>query len=261
MTLPAPPFAGGTDPRLDLFLDGLLEGEELAAFERELRDSPGLRRQVELQASVDEGLRGLYGYREAAAFVPLLPPAVLGRVDAADRPVVRAGPALRWRGYAMAAAVLLSVAGLYAVYIGRSTAIDRSLSPETVYAMVEGPEFVCTTDEAFAAAVMDRLGQPLMLAAGGAEGIEAVGWAYGDGYQGEIIGEKTLVLITRVRGEKVLVFMDRVREDRPLSIAPGKGLNLFRRVAGSVVLYEVTPLERAEVIDRLYDPRKGPPPG
>ena len=82
----------------------------------------------------------------------------------------------------------------------------------------------------------------------------------GNGYHGKIVGSKTMVLINKVHDQKVLVFMDRLRDDRTLELPPGVGsdLNIFRREVGKLVLYEVTPLDKPEVIDRLNPPAQAP---
>lgn len=248
----------GEDPRLDLYLDGLLEGDDLAAFERDLAASPALRRQLEAQQRIDAELRRLFAYDPARAASPQPEPtAIAGRIDgttvSTKRPAAPSPTIRRLRLYAIAAVLLLALAGSWAAYVHLTTpTFDKVLSPAEVYAMVDQPEFVCETDAEFAAAIDDRLGQPLVLAA--APGIEAIGWAYGDDYNGRIVGRKTMVLINKVRGQKVLVFMDRRRDDRALDTPPSSGLNLFRREVGDLVLYEVTPLDQPEVIPRLNIP-------
>jgi anti-sigma factor RsiW len=257
--------SGGVDPRVDLYIDGLLSGDELAAFERELAGSESLRRQLESQDRIDTGLKALYAY-DPTRVEMLVAPSVIGRVDsrsaaptAPPASATKAGSLARLRWYGLAAAVCLAAAGIWATYVNLTTpSFEKFLGPAEVYAMVDKPEFVCKNDQEFADAVEKRLGQPLVLAA--APGIEALGWAYGDDYNGKIVGAKTMVLINRVGDQKVLVFMDRKRDDRTIAVPAGSGLNLHRREIGSLVVYEVTPLPKAEVIDHLYDPRTGKPP-
>jgi hypothetical protein len=263
MTAPST-FPDGVDPRIDLYIDGLLTGEDLTAFERELRESAGLRAELKAQERVDADLREMFEYDAMRAGDPLASsPVVVGRIEPApdgsvtvvrpERPQSRG----RFRWYAVAAVLLLGV-GIWATYINLTTpTFEKFLSPAEVYAMVDQPEFVCKDDREFAAAIEKRLGQPLVLAA--APGIHAIGWAYGDDYHGKIVGSKTMVLINKVHDQKVLVFMDRLRDDRTLELPPGMGsdLNIFRREVGKLVLYEVTPLDKPEVIDRLNPPAQG----
>lgn len=270
------------DPRIDLYLDGLLTGDELSAFERDLAASPELRAQIEAQSRIDAGIRELFAYDPSRAVLPesVAPgasqagrnPAPVARIGPETTPELvahpPAGPRLhsgrdgravgatmhrRLRVYAVAAVVLLSLAASWVAYINITTPrFDNLLSPDAVYAMVEKPEFVCRDDAEFAAAIDKRLGQPLVLAA--SPGVTALGWAYGDDYSGKIVGPRTMVLINRVDEVKVLVFMDRLRDDRPLSVRADGGLNLFRREAGALVLYELTPLEKPRVIEHLVPP-------
>lgn len=249
------PTGGG--PRVDLYVDGLLEGGQLAAFERELRGSAALRAELESQERIDGELRRMFVYDPTRAGEPIAvsAPDVIGRVDGrasagSDR---KSGSIARFGWYGLAAAVLLAGAAVFNIVMDRRTAIDRTRTPTAVYLATDKPEFVCKDDTEFAAAVKKQLGQPLILAA--APGIEALGWAYGANYNGKVVGDKTMVLITRVDGEKVLVLMDRLRDDRTLDDQPlGEGLHLFRSVVGSIVLYEVTPLPKMRVIENLRVP-------
>lgn len=241
------------DSRIDLFIDGLLEGEDLASFQRELERSPRLREQVEAQQRIDAGLRGLFAYDASRAAVPG-PPAVIAGIDKAGvRSSRRAWPR---RALALAAGLALVAAGAWSVYVNLTVPrVENLLNPSTVYAMIDKPEFVCTTDAEFAAAVRGRLGQPLVLAS--APGVTPLGWAYSDAYNGRIVGRRTLVLICTVDDRKVLVFMDRLKDDRPIELPPQSGLNLYRRTIGPLVVYEVTPLPGPRVIDHLREPRDG----
>jgi len=252
--------AGNGDPRIDLYVDGLLDGEQLAVFERELGESAVLREALEAQERIDGELRKMFVYDARRAGEPMGRAApvegnrdVIGRIDQTTSQRASAGSGGRLRWYGLAAAVVLCGAAVLSVYVQRRYEIERTLSPGAVYAMVQGPEFVCKDDAEFAEAVRKRLGQPLILAA--TPGVAALGWAYGDDYNGKIVGDKTMVLINTVDGEKVLVFMDRLRDDRKLDAAPlPDGLKLFRREVGSLVLYEVTPLARPRVIESLVVP-------
>jgi hypothetical protein len=248
---------GEYDPRIERYLDGLMGPEERAEFEREHGGSEALEREMELQARMDAGLRELFRY-EAPASLKLEAAPVAGRIGPGTAaPAARTGWSNpRTRLLAVAAALVLG-AGAFSIYTNIAlTPPPKYVSPQVVWNRVDKPEIVCTTDEAFANAVKDRLGEPLVLAA--APGIEAVGWAYGDedAYEGKIIGRKTFVLITRVHGDKVLVLMDRLREDRKLETPTEPGLKVFRRTIGRLVLYELTKHDNPEVLDKLRPPGK-----
>ncbi len=256
-----------TTDRIARYLDGLLTGPDLAAFERAMETDADLRREVEMQERVDQSLRRVMPYtpreiRFDGVGAPAAPPA---RPEL--RPVPAEGPtphareraapsSLPWRRlrwYAAAAAVLLVAAVTVNILTRERVPL---VAPDRVYTrLVEGgfkPEFVCTTDEAFAKAVRDQFGQALVARA--ADGLALLGWAYGNQYEGRVVGFRSLVLLTRVDGEPVVVLMDRASEDRSLSVPAGSGLRLFRKRIGDLVCYEITPREKARVLDLLYDP-------
>lgn len=248
MTPPSP--TGAADPRIDLYLDGLLSTDELASFERDLAESPALQTALRTQREIDSNLREMYAFDTSRTVTPESP-AVIGRADETSQRAGERSRTGRMRLYA-AAAVLVIAAGALSIYLQNAFTTSRTIGPAMVYSMVDQPEFVCKDDTEFAAAIKKQLGQPLILAA--APGIESLGWAYGDDYSGEIVGKKTMVLINRVRGEKVLVFMDKLSADRPLAMDPTSGLKLYRQQIGSLVVYEVSPLDQPEVITRLKIP-------
>jgi hypothetical protein len=252
-----------TTDRVARYLDGLLSGGELARFERALETDADLRRELEMQERVDRSLRRVMPYTareirfDGAGATPApqlrLVPGEAPRAESRARSDPAGLPWRRLRWYAAAAAVLLVAAVTVNILTREHVPL---IPPERVYArLVEGgfkPEFVCTTDEAFAKAVRDQLGQALVARAAGS--VALLGWAYGNQYEGRLIGFRTLVLMTRVEGEPVVVLMDRVGEDRSLGVSAGSGLRIFRRRIGDLVCYEVTPREKPAVLDLLYDP-------
>lgn len=253
-----------TTDRIARYLDGLLTGPDLAAFERALETDADLRRELEMQERVDQSLRRVMPYtpreiRFDGAGAPAASPArpelrlVPAEGPAPDARERGSFPWRRLRWYAAAAAVLLVAA--VAVNILTRERVPL-IPPDLVYArLIDGgfkPEFVCTTDEAFAKAVRDQFGQALVARA--ADGLALLGWAYGNQYEGRVIGFRSLVLLTRVDGDPVVVLMDRVSEDRSLGVPADSGLRLFRKRIGNLVCYEITPREKPVVLDRLYDP-------
>ncbi|MBC7835981.1 MAG: hypothetical protein H7Y88_12910 [Phycisphaerales bacterium] len=267
MTLP-PQTPPPPDP-LELYLDGLLEGVALAAFEAELARNPALRRQVELQSSIDAQLAA--GFRPpsaaslpAASFTAGSAPAdaiapgtapMAGRISPAPSSVGR-----RLRYYAAAAAILLSLAGSWSVYVNLTAPKFGVVTPQAVYQRLVSsgfnPEFVCTTDEAFVAALVDRFGQGGAVVMEPTPSIELVGWAYANGYEGVTISPDTLVLMARVEGEPVIVLMDKASRDRTLKKPELESLDMFRRTVGGLVLYEVTSVGGPRIIDRLVPARR-----
>lgn len=267
----------GTPPEwLDLYLDDLLEGEDRARFEAEMERDAALREQVALQRRIDLSLRS------QAAFDPATlrfdAPANAGASSVASdgarrleplEPLPRTAsiqPAQprrlgggRWTWYGVAAALLLSAAGLYRYTTGVPEEI-KFVDPAALYARMQAtgftPEFVCKDDAEFAGAVSKRLGSGLLVSQ--APGLNVLGWAYGQDYSGRIVGPDTLVLMTRLdEKHNVLVLMDKLSSDRHLCLPQSTGLHLFRREVGKLVLYEITPLSEPRVLDRVHPPISG----
>lgn len=221
----------GHHERLERYLDGLLEGAELAAFERELAASPQLSALVDTQRRLDEALR--------RSFEP----------SAAETPA----PAAWWRGrrvlwLGLAAAVVLGAVGVWAVVMFGDLNGLGTLYHRTVAAGFQ-PEEICTDDAQFAEWVDSKYGQVLRPKADRGD-IQLVGWSYA-----KVVTAYSGVLLARAGGHEVLVIMDRAdrEEGRPWGHA-GPGLRVFRRQMGKLVLYEVTPLDSPRVTELLEAP-------
>ncbi|MGD9688625.1 MAG: anti-sigma factor [Phycisphaerales bacterium] len=262
---PTPPDASrpGEGPWawLDLYLDGALDDERRAEFESAMARDAALRDAVTLQRSLDLELRSAFTLDPSSL--------TIAGVAAPDRhvaehagetsgpaPLARIGP---WRSWILgiAAVIALCAAGLWSYTMTRGDG-PRYIEPAELYARLKfngfKPEFVCTTDEEFNAAVTRRLGSGLLVAH--APDIELLGWAYGNDYLGQIVGPKTLVLMCKLdQKEHVIVLMDQASSDRTLTLPPDSGLNIFRRRVGPLVLYEVTPLDEQRVLPHAYEPK------
>lgn len=248
--------------RLEMYLDGLLEGAALAAFEREVGVNAELRAEVEAARRVESVLRASMSPPQAIA-LPALDRAVESaplKFDAAGsggKP--KRAPAWRWAGYAAAAAI-----GLAAVAWYSNTVPNPSAKPVlTAMQVLEEtrrtgftPVFVCKDDAEFAATVKNRFGTAMLVAA--QEGVAVLGWAYSDTYAGEIVSNNTLVLMAKVDGREVLVFMDKAPGARTLSLGERPdGYRVFKKELGGLVLYELSPFDRARVLDACYVPPGG----
>ncbi len=172
---------------------------------------------------------------------------------------------------------VLVVLGGIGAYMWATRPGPKEIAPSEVYQRLTAhgfvPEFVCTEPVEFAKTIKDRFGTALGLR-DVPDGLEVVGWAYTDQYNGRVIGEKTLILMAKVQTLPTLVFIDFARDDRtlsdpralmgnwtggdiknPMSLqakprADGK-LTLFRKQTGNLVLYELTPCEQPELLGRL----------
>lgn len=250
---------------VDAYVDGLLSPEETAAFERELQVSVELRRQVELHELSIREVRSAYRYEPRAGAAATLATSLTPTTARQSAPALKlsAGQAIpqtprpsgmvRLRRLAIAAVLVLGCAGAWATYVHLTSPGDKLVGPQEIYLALERanwtPEEVCTEGPAFAKYVQTRMGQPLSITA--RPGVELVGWSYGDGYDGRIVGEKTVVMLARVDGRGVAVLIDRASKDRSLSVPMGSGLHIFRRVIGSLVVYEVTPWDKPMILDAL----------
>ena len=240
--------------RLEAYLDGTLSPSDLESFERDLEHDADLREQVAWSRRIDASL--------VRSFAPSAEPAARGR---------RARPFIPRRPVAVA---LAAAAAALAVGLAIRLNVRPPLAPrvlgvsilERLYVgyEIEGftPEWVCETDEEFAAAVWDGLGQPMLVDASD-PGLEVLGWGYGQdtsGYGDNLISASTMVLLVRIDGKGALVVVDRAeREFARLSIRDESDLALYRRVLDELVLYELTPLTNPRVLDRFYTPPWTPP--
>lgn len=235
-----------------MYLDGLLEGDALRAFEERLQKDEALRRAVEEHRAIDLRIRRAYA-------VPAL------RLDLAPRADSPGGPAafrmrVPMRALAYAAVVALAVVGGWLwMNPPKFTSRPAQVSTGQVFQRLSSkgfkPDFVCTTDTEFNAAIKERFGQGLLIAA--APNIELIGWAYSGGKAGYVISDDELILMARVDGRDTLVFMDRKGRERRVKKDPPPGMKIFRREVGDLVLYEVTPSDQPTLLDRAFDPAQG----
>lgn len=203
----------------------------------------------------------------------------------------------------LAVLVVLGGIGTY-LYLTREG--PKTVPPSQVYQKLVDhgfvPEFVCTTQPEFIKTVRERFGTGLGLREEPA-GLEILGWAYGDAYEGRVVGDKTLILMARINTRPTLVLIDRLRDDRTIEdpaalmgnwtggdikalsqpgSPPADGttsdpakpmgnwvggdiqavslpdtprtdgkLTIFRKQAGALVLYEVTPFDRPGLLGLL----------
>ncbi len=248
---------------LELYLDGMLTGEKLAAFERLLAADAALRRHVEAHRAMVASLRARMAPPEAIEFPALDRAAAESEAPAAipmSRGLSGAGGAAgtrhapmrigRWVGYAAAAMI-----GVVGVLWWSSTVPSPSARPVLTAAEVlattrQGgfkPVFVCKDDAEFVEVVRKRFGTGLLIAS--TESIAVLGWAYSDTYGSDIVSKDTLVLMARVDGREVLVFMDRAPGEHVLKQGDSpEGYRLFSKTLGGLVLYEFTPFETPRVL-------------
>jgi hypothetical protein len=217
---------------LDAYLDGTLSESERARFETVLAGDASLRAQIEAQSRLDISLARMFSDSGAAAAV-----ALTGTRSSrwSSGWLVAAAIVLAGLGVILSAARPLLFAGPSVLETAYRSQIDRGFKPDVV----------CTTPEAFASWMETYFGQPLYPA--DAKGVQLVGWAYAP-----VVSSRSGVLLARVHDTPVIVVVDHsVRDKQQLSVPESAGLNRFRAQIGSVVLYEVTPLETASILPLL----------
>lgn len=255
---PLSPEAEAREQRVDGYLSGTLQGEELAAFERDLASDPSLAEAVETQSRMDDSIRRLY----VAPAAPDLS-SLLRENDAASLRVAgRIGTRDRWMRLALAALILLTVGVGISQWSNWFNPPGTVIPPGTMYTRLVTtgwqPAVVCKTDAEFIALVRKQLGQGLSAAASPA--VQMVGWGYKNNYAGSPLSDDTMMLLTDVDGEHVLVLIDRVQNRRNLKIpkdAPEFGrLNIFKRRIGDLIIYEITPKKSESVLPLLSNPDK-----
>jgi hypothetical protein len=242
-------FPPTRDDRLEAYLDGLLESAERAEFEESLADNRSLRAEAELQAKIDATLiRTFRAKAPADSHVAGLLASAPSTTDADAAP-------LRWARLGWAAAGLAAAAAVAWAILGNPLA-DRSgdgpqfaarpLSDVYREALANGfePAYVCSEAERFADTFARRQGTPLKLLALPV-GVKMLGLAYPGG-----LSRDTTAMLCRVEGKPVMLFVDRLSADQPLALEHcDKSVRVFRSEREGLVFYEVTPHEKARVLD------------
>lgn len=249
------------DP-LDLYLDGALEGAELAAFEKRLASDPSLRRAVDQHRRIEAGLKKRFKTPAISIVLPANAPTSIPFPAAPAKAIgsFRFPVAPRILLYAAVVAIV-GIVGWWQMS-PRSRIKVVPITMGGVYAKLTGngfkPEFVCTTDEKFNETMHKRFGQGLLIAS--APNIELIGWAYSDNYGQSVVSKNELILMAKVDGKETLVFMDQ-KKNEPGFLGfggvkqdPPPGMHVFRREVGEYVLYELTAAAEPVLAERAYIP-------
>jgi anti-sigma factor RsiW len=234
----------GEGDTLDLYLDGLLSGDALRAFEARILADPALQRAVVAQRAIDQRLRSEFAVSSANEMAP---------TQAAAALPFQSGPS------SMSRLPMLRIAAVLALLVCGAIAytMSRPMSPlvSTYRATVAAgfvPEVVCTTDEQFAEWTGNAMNVRLVPKALPAS-IQLVGWS-----RSTVMSSYTGVLLAKVDGREVLVFMEGTRLGKRASLAlQGRtdGLYQFESVVptafGPLRLIEVTPFDRPQLAPRI----------
>jgi hypothetical protein len=213
------------------YLDGLLEGDELAAFERRLQKDVALRTSVELDRRMVDSLR--------TSLAPL-------GVWSAPAPIPVARGKRSKVGLAIAAglAIVVSAAALWYQHASISQLPQTAArTPIQIYANEVGggfaPDWVCSDDAEMLRFTRERFGAGLLFV--DRPGVALVGWGYAEG----TISDLTATLLVRAGDDRIVLLVDRKSNDRRIAdpAASDPSLHMFRREVGPYVLYEITPLD------------------
>lgn len=254
--------APGSDPRaqLEAYLDGMLEGEALTAFERSVAMDSTLKAEVEAQRAINASLGRLFHRAEAVSLpsgagedgtATIQPPqlklagdgALPGKGGARPAWLRRLTPLL-----AVAAVVAAAFAGLYFTgTISEWQAQNKGLiNPADYYARKVNagfvPEWKCENAEQFVKLTKQWWKEGFLIP--DTDDVKVVGWSY---YDPVLSRDNRFILVT-VGEEKVIIVIDLKEEDRRITLPRSSKLHDFRTEVGKLVMHEITPLREARVL-------------
>jgi hypothetical protein len=233
---------------LEKYLDSAPDSPERAEMDRAMSSNQQMQVELQLQMQIDESLKRL--------FVPSAAPAdLLAKLQA---PTPLAQPTVdsrrNWKKLALAAIAVSVVWGFLIWRLlppSRPVAGPYKNSPlATIYEQSVGsgfqPYWVCKDPHQFASTFFSRQGQGLLLADMPA-GTKMEGLDYTGG-----ITQNTTTMLARTDGQPILIFVDRASADNQPVLPAESKLHLFRKELGPLVIYELSPLDHATVMDSLY---------
>ena len=240
------------DDTLERYLDGLLDSDRRANFERRLSQDPQLRHTVDQQARIDDAIKRLH---PLPANVPTLDEI---HAASADKRAHTSAPRENvWAKLAIAAGLLIATTAGVSVYEMRdliwpaptpSPPPPMSLSQTYAFEVEHNltPDWVCENEAQFA----DTFENHTTLALAMPEATDTFA-PIGLSPRRTQLHRRTLCLLARVDGRPVIVFAAPLESDvSPMPPTDAK-LHLIRHQIGSAVFYELTPFKDARVLNRL----------
>ena len=262
---------------LDGFLDNTLSPQQREVLQKAIETDADLAADVDLQDLIDQSLRRMFVPQQVPTFdfaaiksaaeadvatdeADMVfdsnhadPVPVLGRSDRSGGPSRPPSKAKIARGLVAALAASL-VWGYFGVQLFRGgptqIAFERRPLVEVYQDCVDGgfqPYWVCDNERLFASTFEKRQGVALKLADMPA-GMKMVGLAYLAG-----VSRQSTSLLAEVDGEQVIVFVDRIGNDKQLESGDfaDTRVNVYKTKKNGLVFYEVSPLEKPEVVNFL----------
>ncbi len=260
---------------LDLYVDGLLDDERRAAFERQLFADPELATELERQRSLDARLTAAFPVPEDSAAI------AQGALTGGPRPHARGRRLSSLR--VAAAASLLAAVGLWAV--GSFDAVDAVDEAPDVFVDAGGPGPAIDDP----VDLVPRVERPGLGVPEGEQGCAAFGGLYAEladdwrraaaacGLPHDLarhfqdsLGQELLVdatdeipiegpftiarwptttlLASPQQPEPILILVDELARDPRPVLEAGSPAHLFRRELGDLVLYELTPWDTSRAL-------------
>ncbi len=233
---------------LDVYVDGLLDDERRAAFERQLFADPELAAELERQRSLEALLTAAFPVPEDSA-------AIAQGALTGGRPRRAGGRWLSLLRVAVAAS-LLAALGLWAVGVfdavdeapavvvdagGPGPAIDGCVAFGGLFAeLADEAAAACGSPHDLARHFQDSLGQELLADATDELPIEGPftirRWP------------TTTLLVSPQQPEPILILVDKLARDPRPVLEAGSPAHLFRRELGDLVLYELTPWDTSRAL-------------
>jgi len=239
------------DNLFDSYIDGLLEGDQLARFEEALLSDQQLRIRVEANQQIDDSIRRIFTPKAAIASIP---------EEVATAPAHRFTRRTKLTIAACVGFIVMGVAATMYLANTNSSGVAGKIvfiEPADLYQQLEEssftPDWVCGNEQEFVEYTTEKFGEPFLIHE--STGLTLAGWTVS-----RALSLYTGVLMAKADGADIVLLVDRVKDDRELHLPKKSDLHLFRSEIGGLVLYEITPGIEPVILPRVYQPEASIPP-